>query len=719
MDNIRPVGKCAFYRAMLLIWAGAISIYASNYHVAKTGSDLNSGTPGAPYLTINKAAAIARPGDSVIIHAGEYREQVQPLNGGTGENARITYCNAPGEKAIIKGSERITTWVSQDSGIWKVDLDNSFFKGFNPFTTTVNCGIWMTYGQWHHCGDVFLNGGKLIEWKLPGDVRAHQNSWCTGTSGSTTSIWANFGAINPNTALTEINVREMCFAPQNVGTSYITVSGLTFMQAATPWGGPDCGDQVGAVCTKTGSHWIIENCLVSDARCCGISIGRWTGGVETINSGHHIIRNNVIRHCGQAGIVGCQFNIGSLIMGNLVENINNYIPGYEWTHEFGGWEDAGIKLHFAVDVTIKNNLIREVGDAGAGYGIWMDWSWQNARVTGNVFVMNSEPGGERPQVYIEEGFGPHLIDNNVFIGGGVEQLSSQAAVCVHNLFYNCSYNAWKTDNARQPIYFLPHTVTNAGTGVSSPSMDRWYNNIFIKQGLWNATVPDFKVDYNVYLQGAAKSQASQFDVNSIVNSYNPGFSYKSDSSGVSVSLSMNNLPWNVLTPLITTAYIGPIASCGRGPENADGSPLTVDKDFFGNPRNTTHPLPGPFENMAQGTNNFKVFTISNGAASTQSGNPVFAARRVFPNAMRITRHRREVLIQVAATNVSDNAQVKIFTIGGRLVRLFKLGGADSGRIVWDGKDFRGGRVKQGMYLVEYSNKDIAAKAETRELVIQN
>ena len=47
---------------------------AREYHVAKCGNDKNAGTKEAPFLTIAHAARLADAGDTVIVHAGEYRE---------------------------------------------------------------------------------------------------------------------------------------------------------------------------------------------------------------------------------------------------------------------------------------------------------------------------------------------------------------------------------------------------------------------------------------------------------------------------------------------------------------------------------------------------------------------------------------------------------------------------------------------------------------------
>ncbi len=65
----------------------------------------------APYLTINRAAQEAQPGDTVVVHAGLYRETVKPARGGTDETHRITYTNAGDGEVVVKGSEEINSWA--------------------------------------------------------------------------------------------------------------------------------------------------------------------------------------------------------------------------------------------------------------------------------------------------------------------------------------------------------------------------------------------------------------------------------------------------------------------------------------------------------------------------------------------------------------------------------------------------------------------------------
>ena len=411
-----------------LLYASALCASAREIHVAKTGDDAGDGSQERPYLTIAKASEVAQPGDVITVHAGTYREWVKPVRGGTGEDNRITYRAAPGEEATIKGSERITSWTREGGGVWKVELPNAFFGDYNPYALNVSGG-WLNYGQWHHRGDVYLNGEAFYEKQTAEEVREAERSWCCQVTDAVTTIRANFGQADPNTELTEINVRESIFMPEITGLKYITVDGLHFAHAAANWAPPVLELQTGAVGTRMGKHWIIENCTITNARCVGIILGHAPGvDYRDIDAfGDHIIRNNVIRRCGQAGIAGQKGATRSLIAGNLIEDTN-------YRREFGGWETAAIKFHNSVDTVISGNLIRGVFRQEQGaFGIWMDFGNQGTRITRNV-IYNTEAA----TVFLEMDHGPSLVDNNVLIGQAVRS-NSEATVFAHNLFVDCGY----------------------------------------------------------------------------------------------------------------------------------------------------------------------------------------------------------------------------------------------------------------------------------------
>ncbi len=199
-------------------------------------------------------------------------------------------------------------------------------------------------------------------------MKQQPHTWCCRVKDGSTTIWANFDGVNPNAQLAEINVRESVFMPAQSGLSYITVAGFHILHSAENWQPSGLEVQMGAVGPRMGKAWVIENCSVVNARCVGIVLGTATGVYHTdIDAfGSHVVRNNVVRRCGQAGIAGQKGATRSLIEGNLIEDTN-------YRKEFGGWETAAVKFHESVDTVIRGNLIRGVYHQGYGaFGIWMD-----------------------------------------------------------------------------------------------------------------------------------------------------------------------------------------------------------------------------------------------------------------------------------------------------------------------------------------------------------
>src|SRR6185436_18936321 len=107
---IRVLGGAPFLVGVLL---NASVVWATEYHVATTGSNDNAGTSDQPFKTIQKAADVMQAGDSCTVHAGTYREWINPPRGGSSDGARITYRAADGEQVFIKGSEQITGWTQE------------------------------------------------------------------------------------------------------------------------------------------------------------------------------------------------------------------------------------------------------------------------------------------------------------------------------------------------------------------------------------------------------------------------------------------------------------------------------------------------------------------------------------------------------------------------------------------------------------------------------
>ena len=483
------------------------------YYVSTLGDDLLEGTKDAPFKTIGKAASIAVAGDIVRVRDGIYREWVDPQNGGESDDCRIIYEAVSGERPIIKGSEIITDWEKLDGTVWKKVLPNSFFGEFNPFSIPVY-GDWLIKPEQYdvHLGDVYINGISMYEApsldalyraekRISGEYHSTPEitlpekilhpeqtvyQWFAKVDEYNTEIYCNFQEYDPNKEIVEINVRPCCFFPNKTGINYITVRGFEMAHAATQWA-PPTAKQIGIIGPHWSKGWIIENNHFHDAKCSAISLGKdiSTGdnlhsryqrksgyqyqqeavflavksGWNKENVGSHIVRNNTIHDCGQAGIVGHMGCAFSLIEHNHIYNVNK-------KQEFWGHEIAGIKFHAAVDTVIKNNNIHN-----CNLGIWLDWQAQGTRVTKNLLFENDR------DLMIEVTHGPCLIDNNVFLSLVAFQNAAQGTAYVHNLICGSIWG-YKVLNRATP-YHYPHSTEVAGYAFVYGGDDRVINNVII------------------------------------------------------------------------------------------------------------------------------------------------------------------------------------------------------------------------------------------------
>lgn len=82
----------------------------TQYHVSAQAAKTNgAGSAADPFLTIGQAAAIARAGDEVVVHAGTYRESVDPRFGGESATNRIVYRAAAGEPRPESPAPNVST----------------------------------------------------------------------------------------------------------------------------------------------------------------------------------------------------------------------------------------------------------------------------------------------------------------------------------------------------------------------------------------------------------------------------------------------------------------------------------------------------------------------------------------------------------------------------------------------------------------------------------
>lgn len=605
------------------------SLFAREYHVSPSGNDAANGSVETPLRTINRAAQLALPGDTVTVHQGTYREWIDPLNGGESNTKRILYRAAEDEKVEIKGSELVTGWKREKKNkqVWKVVLPNRFFGNYNPFNDRLY-GDWLWSDKVHHTADVYLNDVSLYEtFSLDKvyqpdtlctirDPKGCTNVWFAEVDAENTTIYANFGSVDPNKEVTEVSVRPTCFYPTREGLNYITIRGFNFSQAATQWAAPTA-EQIGMIATHWCKGWIIEDNVIKNSRANGITLGKERSSghnlecndkrldgtlhyIEVIFNvlrkgwdkdyvGSHIVRNNVISDCEQTGICGSMGAAFSEIYGNHIYNILV-------KQQFGGAEMAGIKLHGAIDTYIHHNQIHKSGN----FGVWLDWMAQGARVSSNLIYDNL---GQ--DLFIEVSHGPYVVDNNIFLSPHSLQENTDGGTYLHNIF---SGNMNPLDDMRYTPYHLNHSTQIKGFRTITQGDHRFYNNIFIggKDQKVNYGLIDFdKSKWPIYAEGnifcnGAKPMTGK-EQGWIESSVNPNLRLEETDGEVYLisDVNLNDLA-NFKGAKIDSERLGVTKLSGLPFENPDGTSFTLDKDYFGVSRSSTTVV-GPFESLSATT----------------------------------------------------------------------------------------------------------------------
>ena len=358
--------------------------------------------------------------------------------------------------------------------------------------------------------------------------------------------------------------------------------------------------------------------------------------------GSHIVRRCNIHHCEQGGIIGRMGGVFSLIEDNHIHHINNMM-------ELGGAEIAGIKMHAAIDVVYRRNHIHH-----CTMGIWCDWEAQGTRITQNLFHDNQRPsfakqlkGGMMSQdIFVEVGHGPTLIDNNILLSDASLRFATQGVAMVHNLICGALTCVGGGTGPRYTPYHIPHRTEVMGFMTILHGDDRFYNNIFVQKWpsdpftvlhdstdgvdmenrevgthVWNGYptyeewIAQFDMDTdtpdmsklapaqeshlpvwckgNVYVNGA---KAWEHETDFFLDQEHPVTVELTEQEGKPVlSTNLYDLLGNFRCAMVDTQVLGKAFQPEEYFENPDGTPITFDRDYFGNHRGAEL-LPGPFAN---------------------------------------------------------------------------------------------------------------------------
>ena len=452
------------------------------------------------------------------------------------------------------------------------------------------------------------------------------NLWFAQVDDNYTTLWAQFPEADPNQELVEVNVRQSVFYPDRPGRDFITVRGFTLQHAATPWA-PPTAEQIGLIGTHWSRGWIIEDNTITHSVCTGITLGKHgdqydntsadtaEGYVKTIERAHafpipwtrdhvggHLVRNNTIAYCEQAGIVGSMGAAFSRIEGNHIHDIHV-------RRLFTGAEMAGIKFHGAIDTTIEGNHIHHTV-----LGLWLDWMTQGTRVTRNLFYDNISE-----DLFVEVNHGPFLVDNNLFLSRVSLLDMSEGGAYVHNLFGGLLTN--RPEPSRETPFHPANSTLVAGLATTTGGDNRFYNNVFIgdgrtrtqaekgdltelrwisSHGLWGYDGREFPIHAagNLYLNGAEPSRREPNPI--LLPDLDPGIRLQTEGARVQLQYALPadlNLPE---TQAVTSELLGRAKVSNQPYLLANGTKLHIKTDYFQQPPPTTIDATRPSEPRHRG-----------------------------------------------------------------------------------------------------------------------
>ena len=382
--------------SMFAALAATMALSAAEYHVDQNNpqaADAGPGTKDKPFKTINASLKNLRPGDTVWMHKGVYREYIftDEKVSGSGLGAMISFLACPGEEVVIKGSDIVTGWKPFKDKIWVAD--------------------WAP-----DCQQAFADG-KLLQ-QIGGTLPDWLAHWWKGRKGNTVAdmqegsffcdskekklyVWLPGGA-EADKHVIEASVRD-CWAQKG---DFLRVSGLTILHGYNYSMG------------VFGKFNFYDNVTAEWA----------AAGALGVHGSDHIFINCQFNHSGNTGIAGSCRRTRFV---NCKMNYNNY------RNFSASWSAGGVKL-----IPFNHDVVFDGCEAAYNVesaGIWFDGMCTGVVIENCRLHHNGADGIEYE--ICERG----IIRNNLCydnLGPGIEVSCSAYTAVLHNTCYH---------NAREAI----------------------------------------------------------------------------------------------------------------------------------------------------------------------------------------------------------------------------------------------------------------------------
>jgi parallel beta-helix repeat protein len=413
----------------------------ATYVVAMNGDNTANGSENSPWKTVQHAVDKVKPGDTILLRAGEYSEAVHIVKSGLHE--KPIYLKAfPGESVAIDGGEAAA--IKADASYWVIDsltLHSSADRTLSLHTTNFQINNNVIYGAIYIWGSYNTISNNEI------DGSRH--------AGNENGIMDD-GPSSHNNQILNNKIHD--FYSRGIWSQWFTHDNLIE------------GNTVYNITGETGI------CIDLDA----------ASNVDY----RHTIRGNVVHDCGQTGIE-LENSYDTLVENNLVYNtgleaiqVISYlgckVGGEE--HQYGD-SDGDCRGDF-LNSTVRQNIIYNGGRVG---GIV---SYESA----GVFVyQNLILATESTALYFNSGLEYSSnwdVQGNIFIGSGRAEISVVDPKSIVNEQFNIlnpiDYTkAYEVRDSINQFYSLPGWQQVYGSG---------YTNFVTDPYLVNPAAGDFRLN---------------------------------------------------------------------------------------------------------------------------------------------------------------------------------------------------------------------------------
>ena len=416
--SIPIVGRLR-WASMLLALAlalAAVDTQAATYHVNNQSATCTATGPGTlaqPYCTIGGAlAAHNAPGDTIVVAAGIYREQVTiPGTGGAAGVPLVVRAAGPG--VVVDGADSFAS-----TALWTL-ATGTVYRAASVATNVLQ---------------VFVDGARLTpSTAAPAQLPVNAFTWVTGQG-----LYVNLGGANPGSRQTLVGRRNFGF---NVFTkAWITIEGFEITRQ----------DSRGINLQTGCADIVIRSNRVSFSN---------SYGIQTVNGLRITIEGNVVSDCNLHGIGLTGGATACTVRNN--ESFRNIDPTQRRAN--------GIHLFGAPGNTLSGNRLHDNQDSGLHFAggsnncvAFNNRSWNNGDHgydhlgASGIIHSNDVAFGNVMDGYSYEGNSPNgQLFNCIGVDNGlttnrfnlwVDLASSVGRVSDHNIFWNST--------AQPPIKYI-------------------------------------------------------------------------------------------------------------------------------------------------------------------------------------------------------------------------------------------------------------------------